>query len=209
MRGSKPDGDARSQRPCDNVAGLRSDRPPRVCDPRARGTRIERPHFFAGEVAPFSDGADAFVFGLSFLGFLASRFPRCSPLGMTGTPVAPRECSARFIACRRAALRPVPGDATLGDIFSKRNACRMRRCTSREANMVDDITRASDALRLAAADANFRPLIPALSSCPTCGTVIMVAAPVLTTCLDCGLVSVVLDRTSVAVSAAHDHSVAA
>lgn len=75
--------------------------------------------------------------------------------------------------------------------------------------MVDYITRASDALRLAAADANFRPLIPALSSCPTCGNVIMVAAPVLTTCLDCGVVSVVLDRTSVAASAAHHLSAAA
>jgi hypothetical protein len=70
--------------------------------------------------------------------------------------------------------------------------------------MVDDMTRASDALRLAAADANFRPLIPALSGCPTCGTVIMVAAPVLTTCLDCGVVAVVLDRTSVGATAAHD-----
>ena len=75
--------------------------------------------------------------------------------------------------------------------------------------MVDDITRASDALRLAAADANFRPLIPALSSCPTCGTIIMVAAPLLTNCLDCGVVSVVLDRTSVAASAAHHRSAAA
>ena len=75
--------------------------------------------------------------------------------------------------------------------------------------MVDDMTRASDALRLAAADANFRPLIPALSSCPTCGTIIMVAAPVLTTCLDCGVVSVVLDRTSVGATAAHDLTVAA
>jgi hypothetical protein len=75
--------------------------------------------------------------------------------------------------------------------------------------MVDDITRASDALRLAAADSNFRPLIPALSTCPTCGTVIMVAAPVLTTCLGCGGVVAVLDRTSLAASAAHDLSVAA
>ena len=75
--------------------------------------------------------------------------------------------------------------------------------------MVDDITRASDALRLAAADANFRPLIPALSNCPTCGTVVTVAAPVLATCLDCGVASVVLDRTSVAAPAAHDRSVAA
>ena len=75
--------------------------------------------------------------------------------------------------------------------------------------MVDDITQASDALRLAAADANFRPLIPALSSCPTCGALIMVAAPVLTTCRDCGVVAVVLDRTSVAASAAHDLSAAA
>jgi hypothetical protein len=75
--------------------------------------------------------------------------------------------------------------------------------------MVDDMTRASDALRLAAADANFRPLIPALSGCPTCGTVIMVAAPIITTCLDCGVISVVLDRTSVAASAAHRLSVAA
>lgn len=75
--------------------------------------------------------------------------------------------------------------------------------------MVDDFTRASDALRLAAADANFRPLIPALSSCPTCGNVVMVAAPVLTTCLDCGVVSVVLDRTSVAASTAHHLSAAA
>jgi hypothetical protein len=74
--------------------------------------------------------------------------------------------------------------------------------------MVDDITRASDALRLAAADANFRPLIPALSSCPICGSVMMVAATVLTTC-DCGVVSVVLDRTSVAASAAHHVSAAA
>ena len=75
--------------------------------------------------------------------------------------------------------------------------------------MVDDITRASDALRLAAADANFRPLIPALSGCPTCGTVIMVAAPVLTSCLGCRDVVAVLDRTSLAASAAHDLSVAA
>ena len=72
--------------------------------------------------------------------------------------------------------------------------------------MVDDITQASDALRLAAADLNFRPLIPALSSCPTCGALIMVAAPVLTTCRDCGVVAVVLDRTSVAASAAHHRS---
>jgi hypothetical protein len=85
----------------------------------------------------------------------------------------------------------------------------MRRRTFQEADMIDDVTRASNALRLAAADANFRPLIPALSGCPACGTVIMVAAPVLSTCLDCGGVVVVLDRTSVAASAAHDVSVAA
>ena len=75
--------------------------------------------------------------------------------------------------------------------------------------MVDDVTRASEALRRAAADASFRPLIPALSGCPTCGTVIMVAAPVLTTCLGCGDVVAVLDRTSLAASAAHHLSVAA
>ena len=31
---------------------------------------------------PFIVGAAAITFGLSFFGFLVSRFPRCSPLGM-------------------------------------------------------------------------------------------------------------------------------
>jgi hypothetical protein len=37
---------------------------------------------------PFSEGAAAFVFGLSFLGFLASRLPRCSPFGMAAAPLS-------------------------------------------------------------------------------------------------------------------------
>jgi hypothetical protein len=36
--------------------------------------------FASGEL--FCEGADAFSFGFSFLGFLISRFPFCSPLAM-------------------------------------------------------------------------------------------------------------------------------
>ncbi len=41
--------------------------------------------------APFWEGAAAMVFCFSFLGFLASRLPRCSPLAMPATPVERRQ----------------------------------------------------------------------------------------------------------------------
>ena len=62
--------------------------------------------------------------------------------------------------------------------------------------MFDDLVRASDALRIAAADAHFRPLTPALAGCRACGSATMIAAPSLGVCVGCGADLVVLDRTS-------------
>jgi hypothetical protein len=61
--------------------------------------------------------------------------------------------------------------------------------------MFEDAVRVSEALRLAAAEASFRPLMPALAGCRACGTAEMIAAPALGTCLACGAELVVLDRT--------------
>lgn len=48
------------------------------------------PYFFDAPLdpaVPFIEGAAAIVFGFSFLGFFASRLPRCSPLGMCRSSV--------------------------------------------------------------------------------------------------------------------------
>ncbi|MEJ1936316.1 hypothetical protein WDZ92_39490, partial [Nostoc sp. NIES-2111] len=52
-------------------------------------------------ISPFVEGAAAIVFGFSFLGFLASRLPRCSPFAMwsSGLPRVRRR-SLRSRLCR-------------------------------------------------------------------------------------------------------------
>jgi len=61
--------------------------------------------------------------------------------------------------------------------------------------MFENAARASEALRLAAAEPSFRPLMPALSGCPDCGTAQTIAAPSLGICVGCGADVAVLDRT--------------
>jgi len=49
----------------------------------ARDSRCRYFYFVFAGGEPFCDGAAATVFGFSFFGFFASRFPFCSPLAMT------------------------------------------------------------------------------------------------------------------------------
>jgi hypothetical protein len=84
-------------------------------DPRARG-KIDIPSsdlvicYFLDPVleltVPFVEGAAATVFGFTAFGFLASRFPRCSPFAISAPPSLAPECNTcRLLGERRGLQR--------------------------------------------------------------------------------------------------------
>jgi hypothetical protein len=64
-------------------------------DPDPRSGSVSR--YFLDPVLelidPFVEGAAALVFGFAAFGFLASRFPRCSPFAIYSSPGLVPECN--------------------------------------------------------------------------------------------------------------------
>jgi hypothetical protein len=74
--------------------------------------------------------------------------------------------------------------------------------------MFESVLRHSEAMS-AAGETGGGTLIPALSGCPSCRTIQMIAAPVLGVCPECGGPLSVLDRTDAPAQGAHPLQAAA